>query len=643
MTYQIEAIHIFHEDGRRRSLSLKRGQINFIPGGSKKGKTSLIDIIEYCFGSSHCPIKKGPYLDKIDTFCLELGSPGKPYVLMARQSPKGGASTTSRMHFSIKSSAGGPALDEIQPNADVKAAVSRLSAALGINENETNVGDGSRGAYPVTARHSLYFLLHPQQEIADPSVTFHGQQGPWERQSIKDVLPYFLGAADPLFIYKKKRISIVEREIRTLSRGAEESDRVVSPPGRALGLLREAAAVGLIEEPGHALDHGAAIEALALALSREAVDSDIDLPEAALEHLLEERDALRTEFRSMQGDISELKSMLRLSSTYGEEMTEQKARLHSLNLLRIPDAAVAQLNQCPLCSAQLMDDTTHASEIVEELKRVSMEIDKVGDDQPGIQRLLGELEDKKSLVNQRLRENEEEIREVDAAQRRYEQIKDEALRRAEVRGKISLYMESNQTLVGQTAVAGRLERLHAELRELRSSTDFEESRVKLQSALSRVGYYATGFASELELEHAPSPVRLDLNELVILVDTIADTVPLLRIGSGESWLGYRLSLILALCKVFSERNAPVPHFLVLDQPSQVYFQNPSPPEDALLPDEDEQALVRIYDLLHEFVEQEKGRWQLIVTDHAEPPTAWLNDALVERWRGADNGLVPSDW
>tara|TARA_R100000935_G_C2774432_1_gene138996 strand:- start:491 stop:799 length:309 start_codon:yes stop_codon:yes gene_type:complete len=102
-------------------------------------------------------------------------------------------------------------------------------------------------------------------------------------------------------------------------------------------------------------------------------------------------------------------------------------------------------------------------------------------------------------------------------------------------------------------------------------------------------------------------------------------------------------LTLALCKVFSERNAAVPHFLVLDQPSQIYYQNPSPTEDDVLDDEDQQALVRIYNLLQTFIEEEEGRWQLIVTDHAEPRTDWIDDALVERWRGPDTGLVPADW
>lgn len=644
MTYQIEAIHIFNEEGRRRSLPLKRGQINFIPGGSKKGKTSLIDIIEYCFGSSGCPIKKGPYLDKIHTFCLEMSSPESPSMLLARPAPRDGAETTSRMHFSYKSSTNNPDLKELEPNSDVKAAVRRISAALGIGENEINVGEGSRQAYPVTARHSLYFLLHPQQEIADPSVTFHGQQSPWEQQSIRDVLPYFMGAADPLFIYKKKRISTVEREIKLLLRGIENVDPVASVPGRALRLLHEAAAVGLIEERNmDALDREAVIEALSSALSSEPSQLEMSPPSVALEELLEVRDALRNDFHILGQDIGQLRSMLRLSSNYGEEMAEQHSRLHSLNLLRIPKEAVAELGRCPLCSSELLDSTTNASEIVDELKRVEAEIDKIADDQPGIQRLLGELEERKSSINQQLRENDQDIRNADSAQRLFEQVQDTAVRRAEVRGKVSLYLESNQPIVGHTAVTEKIERLRNELEELRSSIDVEESRLKLQSALSRVGYYATKIASALELEHAPAPVRLDVNDLTIVVDTASGSVPLLRIGSGESWLGYRLALILALCKVFSERRAPVPHFLVLDQPSQVYFQNPSPPDDASLPDEDEEALVRIYELLETFVEEEDGRWQMLITDHAEPPTDWLNDALVERWRGPESGLVPADW
>jgi hypothetical protein len=51
-----------------------------------------------------------------------------------------------------------------------------------------------------------------------------------------------------------------------------------------------------------------------------------------------------------------------------------------------------------------------------------------------------------------------------------------------------------------------------------------------------------------------------------------------EIGSGVNWVGYHLLALLALHRYFIEKRRPVPAFLILDQPSQVYF--PPDPLDA---------------------------------------------------------------
>ena len=44
-----------------------------------------------------------------------------------------------------------------------------------------------------------------------------------------------------------------------------------------------------------------------------------------------------------------------------------------------------------------------------------------------------------------------------------------------------------------------------------------------------------------------------------------------RLGSGENWVGYHLIAHFAIHKWFVSQERPVPRFLFVDQPSQVYF------------------------------------------------------------------------
>ena len=117
-----------------------------------------------------------------------------------------------------------------------------------------------------------------------------------------------------------------------------------------------------------------------------------------------------------------------------------------------------------------------------------------------------------------------------------------------------------------------------------------------------------------------------------------------RMGSGENWVGYHLIAHLALHEWFTQRSRPVPRFLFLDQPSQVYF----PPEKdvdgslAQLGEDDRGAVTRMFRLIFDVVQGLAGGFQVILTEHADIGESWYQDSVVERWRGGLK-LVPEDW
>jgi hypothetical protein len=81
----------------------------------------------------------------------------------------------------------------------------------------------------------------------------------------------------------------------------------------------------------------------------------------------------------------------------------------------------------------------------------------------------------------------------------------------------------------------------------------------------------TRSAAELQLEFSHWPYRVDLAHLTVVADRPGRPIPMQRMGGGKNWLGCHLIVLLALHRHFVEEQQPVPNFLVLDQPSQVYF------------------------------------------------------------------------
>jgi len=129
-----------------------------------------------------------------------------------------------------------------------------------------------------------------------------------------------------------------------------------------------------------------------------------------------------------------------------------------------------------------------------------------------------------------------------------------------------------------------------------------------------------------------------------VADTKNGPVPMERMGSGENWVGYHLIAHLALHEWFTQQNRPVPRFLFLDQPSQVYF----PPERVVdgsirdVDEEDRQAVMRMFRLVFDVAESLAPHFQVVITEHADIAEEWFQRSVAERWRGGLK-LVPEDW
>jgi hypothetical protein len=147
------------------------------------------------------------------------------------------------------------------------------------------------------------------------------------------------------------------------------------------------------------------------------------------------------------------------------------------------------------------------------------------------------------------------------------------------------------------------------------------------------------------------PISLSEQDLTIKVTSVNRDDYLWEIGSGSNWLSYHIAISLGLQQFFlSLKHSPVPSFLVYDQPSQVYFPKKlarsaeSPDLDPELPDEDIEAVQKIFNTFVAVVESSKGKLQVIVLDHAAE-NVWggiKGVHKVDEWRG-DNKLVPLAW
>jgi hypothetical protein len=222
---------------------------------------------------------------------------------------------------------------------------------------------------------------------------------------------------------------------------------------------------------------------------------------------------------------------------------------------------------------------------------------------------------------------------------------------ARVVGRVSLFLENlipNRELASREAEQRRLK---LKIKELEKRVGTDDSHDTLISILNNISAQVSRNLQAFEAEFSEFPARLDLKELTIVIDFPAGPVPMSLTGSVENHLAQHLSALLALHLFASQNNCPIPQFLLIDQPTQVYFPSQAAYREAdgsvkqteAVADADLAAVRRLFKLLLKFTQQDAPGFQLIVTEHANLRDEWFQDTLVEQPWTKPPALVPDDW
>ena len=216
--------------------------------------------------------------------------------------------------------------------------------------------------------------------------------------------------------------------------------------------------------------------------------------------------------------------------------------------------------------------------------------------------------------------------------------------------------------------AARIAALEQEVATLGSNLDAPERRDAQRAAMLHISVLIKDHADFMGIgqgEGAPTLDVRDLNVKFLPIMENGQDAYLWQIGSGENWMGYHIATFLALHEYLLTRRdrSPVPSFLVIDQPSQVFFPSDSyddavsaaPDADAQAdlrqrrrrdPDHDLQRTKRIFETIGRWHQRIGHAVQVIVLEHADA-TAWGHVPefqQVGNWRGPDTDwLIPRDW
>lgn len=644
---KIRSIHIYSYDGQRRDLHFKLNGLNIITGRSSTGKSALSDIIEYCMGRSSFNVPEGIIRDKVAWFAV-MYQFEKEQVLVAKPTPSRGAASCSNAMLRRGEQLRIPKFGDLAVNTDDDSIVDLLSRLLEIPENRTEVAlEHSRVSYDANVKHTFYYLFQKQGLVANKDQLFYRQNESHQLQTIHDTLPVQLG------IYSKDRFTLegklrtAQRDLKISSKKLEQARNAIDTSNeQAISLLSEARAVGVIGKADDKPNTDEIIGALRSALSwmPETVPDD----DASRVSLLEEELAyLRQDRRDVQTKIDAAQQFSKRVGGYEGEAVEQIDRLSSINAL--PKNSDSGEWQWPFSERNLAMDSPVAVVLLDELESLKKELGIAIGQRPKLDDYLTKLTAEVADIVGDIKQKEAEISAAISANEAIAKMGTRNNAAARVVGRISLFLETLPSNEEFARLEAENSRLVKKVTQLEQEIGSDKSNERLAWILNNISAQMTRFIQKFEAEFQDFPARLDLRRLTVIFDRPDRPVPMSRTGGGENYLAYHLSALLALHMFVTQNNCPIPRFLVIDQPTQVYFPSEQAYKDAdgslqkTEADADLAAVRRLFEILLKFTQEDVPGFQIIITEHANLPEPWFQDALVEEPWSKPPALVPEDW
>jgi hypothetical protein len=648
-----------------RVIPFAPDKINIITGESGTGKSTLTWIIDYCLGSEKCSIPVGLIREVTGWFGLHIQL-ANTQMIVARRNPED-QQTTNELYWAEALKLDVP--PSVHKNARVEDLKNRFNQishlpALDFSADE-NVGFGGRASF----RDMAAFNFQPQHIVANPYTFFYKADTTEHREKLRIIFPLALGAIDASTLAKQRELKDTEREHARLRRELDaRMDAARAWEAEVESYYLQARALGLMPDSPPP-ETAWPLDKYILELQKvPKTVGTLDIPdiqegtsEAAVTELtrvINEEDQLGQEIGSIRRRLSKLDQLSSSVGEYGTTLTIQEDRLQGVGWF---EEKVRNTHECPVCAAVHTEGNPRLAELqtlARELKALSASVHQAP----------AKLDQELAVLRQELREREGSISKA-RQKRKYLEDRSAELsaQRQRVRqiylfvGRVEQALENVTASRNVDELQEKVKTLAQKIAELRRDLDPLTQRHRLNAAIDTVSARIADYAQRpLQLEHSTENVRLNIRELTLQFSPLSGRTDFLwEVGSGQNWVGYHIAGLLALHEHFIglSENA-VPRFLVIDQPSQVYFPEAWPSMESAPGEQgktdrssDIDGVHRIFTALSHFLDvlAKKKRaepFQIIVTEHAGSIT-WEGIPhihFVGNWRrGHDEFLIPEAW
>lgn len=659
MNFRLKSLIVWpkNTENEIRIISFELDKVSVITGGSEKGKSAIIAIVDYCLGSSSCRIPTKIIRDKSAFFGVLIELENNSQLLLARKEP-GDEQVSNEMYLKEGSNIIVP--DFMLSNCHTNDVKNRLNNIAKLSDQSTNTG-GEKSAFDSRPafRDLTSFLFQPQYIIANQSTLFYRADSFTHREKLRNIFPYIFKAVNNEYLELQAELRDIDKQISNIEKELEKRKKYSNKwLGELKGYFMQAKEFGLLRKHNYPDESWKNEEYLDVLrdIQQEVKNNIIPLTEIdnivttsnRLSDLTNKELELAYSINELKHRQELIRKLLDSNRDYRENLLNQDKRLKSASW--IEKLIKKHEDNCPFCGS----DTDNAKKIINGLLRTKNSITDKG----------LKLNDNYSVLSGEFKkisgDLSETVNQLNNVRKEIELLRTESNEESstlqtlnaiyQFAGKVNAEIQNYDYINNDNDLFGELDSLESRKATINKSINADTIRTKTERAKRKIAESIKFYADIFKAENRNEAIEFNEKELTVsFIPKTGRKESLYEIGSGHNYLAYHLATLIALHEFFLDNSFhPVPNFIILDQPTQVYFPESSEDEGTnnIIAD-DIERVKRIFQVLQAANERTKGRLQIIVLEHVGSE-AWKEFPAIEkikRWRSdeIDNALIPSNW
>lgn len=655
MKLKIKNIILWPKDSslKIRVIPFKLDKVNVISGGNAKGKSALISIVDYCLGSGKCTIPIGHIRNLTEWFGIIVVIDNLE-ILLARKDP-GNDVISSEMY--IKKSDRIVIPEVIESNANYKDIIHELNNYANLIRIDFKSNENDKGfLQSISFRDLIALNFQTQHLIANPYALFYKADTYKHREKLITIFPYILGVIDNQHLELKEELKVLLKEESSLIRQLDERKELVKQwISEVKSYYAISFELGLIK--GELVDNNWTfyeyVDSLRKALSN--LDSktiptvQIGASSAIAQRISnldnKEFDISQT-LQKKQEKLYLLRNIQKGNIDYKSSLTVQEHRLDAANWFqkRLKESLL-----CPFCGS----DSTKSQKYVDSYQNIYNNLQELSAKSSDMHKVfsyeIAEITKELNLLENELNQVRNEKQILKNENNLYRQQRQRIDSIYKFGGKLELSLNNYDKISNNSDLQLRIDKITDRIYEIRKDIDETKIEFKKKKALSDIADRIKFYAEIFDAEYYHTDIEFDIDNLTLRFTSGSRKDYLWEIGSGHNFMSYHISTILAIHEyLLTLDDNKVPSFIMLDQPSQVYF--PELKDNQTMNEEAYIKVKNIFKVLSEFNKRTKNNVQIIIIEHAGEST-WKDYSdeivLARNWRSTnssdDKALIPQEW